>query len=921
MEGEMRMRKNMRILACVVLVLLPSVVLAGQTEKRVLTLGDYPQWKHITSVTISDNGDWITYGYRPNGGDVTLHIKSLDNGKVYDIAVGSDPQVSKDSRWAAYMINLSKEEAKKLRKEKKPVTSKVELLDLKSGDETTFANASSFVFSNDSGFFAVKKDKADKDAEHDGTDLVLRNLKTGLDLNIGNVGGYRFNYDGTMLAYTIDADKKAGNGVYVLTLKSGVIRPLDSGEADYAQLSWDDNGRKALGGFQKGNALAVLKGKKTDKSVQKENELLVFVGIDTDASAKITYNPADDKGFLEGMVLSEKGELTWSEDNSRIYCGIKEQEIEPEKGEDPVANVDVWHWKDERLQSVQMVQADRDRRFTYRSVFLLERKQFIPLTDEAMRTIDIPRVGKWAVGRDNKKYRADVNRGMNTADYYRVNTETGKRTSIVERLPGRMQVSPDGKYGLYFKDSHFWVYDMNVQKHTNISESAPVSFVDVDMDVPSDERPWGIAGWTKDGKNLVVYHKYDVWMLKLDSGQAVNLTKGRGDEQEIRFRNVRLDPEERFLDVSLPLLLSAYGEWTKKAGYFHLLPNGSLEELAYEDVMFGRRILKAKKADKILYTRETFVDFPDYYVSDTRFQNPVKVTDANPQQKEYAWGHRILIDYQNSRGVKLQATLTLPPGYEEGKKYPMLVYFYEKMSQRHHNYSMPTYDDRPHMSLYASDGYLVLMPDIVYTVGTPGSNALDCVGAAVQKVIDLGYADPDHIGLQGHSWGGYQSSFIVTQTDMFACVVTGAPLTNMPSMYNILYKRTGNSNQGAFETSQGRFGRDVYPMKDLDLYISQSPMHHAAKITTPFMILHGTEDGAVDWNQGLEFYTSARRLGKEVILLSYPGEPHHLRKEENQKDFQLRMKQYFDHYLKGTPAPDWMIHGIPFLKKKFKENN
>ncbi len=335
--------------------------------------------------------------------------------------------------------------------------------------------------------------------------------------------------------------------------------------------------------------------------------------------------------------------------------------------------------------------------------------------------------------------------------------------------------------------------------------------------------------------------------------------------------------------------------------------------------MFGRRITKAENADKILYTRETFEDFPDYYVSDSRFQDPVRVTDANPQQKEYAWGRRILIDYENSRGVKLQATLTLPAGYVEGKKYPMLVYFYQKMSNRHHNYSMPTYDDRPHMSLYGSDGYLVLMPDIVYTVGTPGSNALDCVGAAVQMVIDLGYADPELIGLQGHSWGGYQSSFIVTQTDMYACVVTGAPLTNMPSMYNILYKSTGNTNQGAIETGQGRFGRDVYPMKDLELYVSQSPMHHAAKITTPFMILHGTEDGAVDWNQGLEFYVAAKRLGKEVILLSYPGEPHHLRKEENQKDFLQRMKQYFDHYLKGTPAPDWMTNGIPFLKMKHKE--
>ena len=914
------MRKILKAWACFLFLVMPVMLLAGEGEKRVLTLDDYPKWKHIQEVTIADIGDWITYGYRPNGGDVTLYIKNLDNGKIYDVAVGSDPKISEDSRWAAYKISPSKEEAEKLRKERKPVKTKVELLDLSSGDKVTYVNAASFIFSNGSGFFAVKKDKADKDAKYDGTDLVLRNLKTGLDLNIGNVGNFLFNHDGTMLAYTIDADKKAGNGVYVLVLESGAIRPLDSGEADYAQLTWDDNGRKPLPDYAKGRALAVLKGKKPEKSVQKENALLVFAGLGTDKVTRTVYNPADDESFPEGMILSEKGELTWSEDNSRIFCGIKEQEAEPDKSEDPVANVDVWHWKDERLQSVQEVQANRDRRFTYRSVFLLKEKKFIPLTDESMRTIDIPRAGKWAVGRDNKKYRADVNRGRSTADYYRIDLDTGRRTLIIEELPVRMGLDPNGRYFLYFKDGHFWVYDLDEEKHTSISESAPVSFVNVEMDVPTDERPWGVAGWTKDGKGLIVYHKYDVWMLNLDGSKAANLTKGQGDEREIRFRYVRLNSEERYIDISMPLLLSAYGEWTKKAGYFHLNPDGRLEELVFEDVMFGRRILKAKRADRILYTRETFVDFPDYYVSGIRFQKPVKVTDANPQQKEYAWGRRILIDYENSGGKKLQATLTLPPGYVEGEKYPMLVYFYEKMSQRHHNYSMPTYDDRPHMSLYASDGYLVLMPDIVYTVGKPGSSALDCVGAAVRKAIDMGYADPDRIGLQGHSWGGYQSSFIVTQTDMFACVVTGAPLTNMPSMYNILYKRTGNTNQGAIETGQGRFGRDVYPMKDLELYVSQSPMHHAAKITTPFMILHGTEDGAVDWNQGLEFYVAAKRLGKEVILLSYPGEPHHLQKEENQKDFQLRMKQYFDHYLKGIPAPDWMTNGIPFLKKKNKEN-
>jgi dipeptidyl aminopeptidase/acylaminoacyl peptidase len=269
----------------------------------------------------------------------------------------------------------------------------------------------------------------------------------------------------------------------------------------------------------------------------------------------------------------------------------------------------------------------------------------------------------------------------------------------------------------------------------------------------------------------------------------------------------------------------------------------------------------------------------------------------------------------DERGNELQGTLALPAGYQEGQTYPMLVYFYELMSQNHHSYSMPTYDDRPHWSTYASNGYLVFQPDIVYTIGRPGSSALDDLTSSIQKVIDLGYADPDHIGLQGHSWGGYQSSFVVTQTDLFAAVVTGAPPTNLISFYNTLYRSTGTIQQGITEVGQVRMG--TTPFEDFDLFVSQSPVHHAQDITTPFLILHGTADGSVDWGQGLEYYAMARRLGKEVIFLSYPDEGHHLSRKNNRIDFQIRMMQFFDHYLKGTQPAKWMVEGVPFLQKEY----
>jgi len=902
----------------VFLVLILAFSLSAQSEKKVLTLQDYPQWKHILSPAISADGNWVSYSLRPNGGDATLYIKSLSLDKKYEIPYGSGAKFSEDSRWAAYLIGVSKAEAKKLQKDKKPVPKKGELLNLETGDKYTIENTEAIDFSKNSKFFAAKKAKQDKAVKHNGTDLVLRNLETELSQNIGNVREYLFNKPGTMLAYTVDAANKGGNGVYLMKLMTGRFVPLDTGEADYAQIAWD----------KEGTALAFLRGKLEKDYWERDNVLLAFSGLEGESFTRFEYDPSKDSQFPKNMVISERvipqrgrrpgssessqnRALIWSKDLSRVFSGIKEQEKKPEKSKEELPNVDIWHWKDEQIQSAQARRFENDVNFSYRSVFLLKEKKFLQLADKNMRTISLSRDGKWGVGRDAMPYLSDVE--TQQSDYYSVETSTGERKSIVKGIRRSLGISPHNRHCLYLKDKQLWIYDFEKGTTTNISAEAPVIFVDEEDDHPNEKPPFGLTGWTKDGKAVIVNHKYDLWLLPLDGKKPSNILQGLGDKEKIQFRYVRLDPEEKFIDTSKPLLLSAYGEWTKKSGYYLLNVGSEPKRLIFEDKRFGFS-RKAKKADKILYTIETFVEFPDYYVNDLNFKDPEKVTDANPQQKDYAWSRRILVDYNNSKGHKLQATLTLPAGYKEGIKYPMLVYFYEKMSQRHHQYSMPTYDDRPHMSAYASDGYLVLMPDIVFEIGKPGTSSLDCVSSAVKKVIELGYADPERIGLQGHSWGGFQTSFIVTQTDMFACVVSGAPPTCIEGEFNQVFKGSGNNNHSYYSRSQGRMGTD--PWKDHELYRSQSAIQNADKITTPFMLLHGTEDGSVDWIQSLEYYNAARYLGKEVIFLSYPGEPHHLAKEENQKDFQMRMKQYFDHYLKDKPMPDWMAKGIPYVKKK-----
>ena len=886
-----------------IIFLLTGSSLAAQ-DKKVLTVDDYERWNTISSVVLSPNGEWMSYGYSPLDGDGKLFLRHLDGDTIHEIEVGSSPRFSHDGRWAAYLVSPGEEETEKLRKANKPIVRTLELIELATGEKTSFKNASSANFSKTSSHLAIRVANGGSGSSHKGSDLLLVSLSDATVRNIGNVHQFAFNDSGKLLAFTVDAAEQHGNGLYLADPSAQSIRQLDSDSAEYTQLTWDEDGHR----------IAVLKGKDAEDKERKVNHLVTIANAGQGGETKSIYGPDTDQSFPEGLVISELGRLSFSEDGTMVMLGLKYQVDKPEKNQkdDERPNVDVWHWNDDRVQSVQIRRAERDKRATMSAVVHLDGGRLVQLSNDTRKRVNIVGKGAWGICVDDEKYRREITWGGRRADYFRVDLNTGEQQPITQALGRPMGFSPDGNWFVFLKGGEVWSHHMATGKTSNLSKNTPVNFVNVDDDHPFELPAYGVAGWSADGKSVVLNHKYDLWSVPLDGSPGRNLTGGVGTDQDIRFRYVNLDPEAETIDLGQPILLSAYGEWTKKSGYYLLKPDQTPQPLIFEDRSIGRPI-KAENSDRVVMTMQTFEDYPNYWATNTSFESPKQITDANPQQDEYAWGKRVLIDYTNSDNVRLQATLTLPADYEPGKKYPMLVYFYEKMSQRHHSYSSPRFDDRPHMCTYASDGYLVLMPDVVYKTGRPGSSAVDCVTSAVQQVIDEGYADPDHVVLQGHSWGGYQSSYILTQTDMFAAVVTGAPVTNLVSFYGELYKSSGTVQQGITEKGQVRMG--TTPWENMELYHSQSPLHNVQNISTPFIILHGTDDGAVDWHQGLEYYNAARRNGKEVILLSYPGEGHHLTNRANQIDFQIRMKQFFDHYAKGTEAPSWMVDGVPHLEK------
>ena len=481
-----------------------------------------------------------------------------------------------------------------------------------------------------------------------------------------------------------------------------------------------------------------------------------------------------------------------------------------------------------------------------------------------------------------------------------------------------MTWSPSGRYALFFDSKDWNSISIPDGKIVNLTQNLGVNFWQENNDSPSPPGSYGNGGWTKDEKYVVLYDRYDIWQVSPDGSGAKNLTDGTGRKEKLIFRPVRLDPEERSIDPAKPLLLRAENEWTRDTGFYRDRIDGTAPQKLMMAAKSFAAPTKAKNAEVYLLTASTFNEFPDLVVSGPNFTDLKKVSDANPQKKQLLWGTSELIRFKNTDGIQLSGILFKPENFDPNRKYPMMVYIYERLSEGLHRFVNPSPGHSVNLAYYVSNGYLVLEPDIIYTIGYPGPSALKCVLPAVQAVVDKGFVDEKAIGIQGHSWGGYQIAYMVTQTNLFRAAAPGALVSNMTSAYSGIRWGTGLPRQFQYEHTQSRIGGNLweYPMR----FLQNSAVFQADRIQTPILMLHNDNDDAVPWYQGIEFYLALRRLGKEVYMFNYNGEPHGIRKRPNQKDYTMRLQQFFDHKLKGAPMPEWMQKGIPYLdREKEKE--
>ena len=915
------------------------VVLAQ--EKRSLTVTDIMKFREIKDLKLSEDGQVIAYTEVPDRGDSSGHIKSTNGQRSFEVPLASKPVLSKDGQWAGFLTSVSLLEKETATKEqKKKFKNGAVIINTLSGETMTFTNVKSISFSGDSQYALVhhnqedtKKDKKkeseakeeksssadDKEKhflkkEHLGSMATLIALKGNIRTTLKNVQQAKFAKEGSYIAYTTVNKEGTENQITVLNTNNNASTVLDKNElASYPHFSWNESG----------DTLAFIKGSYTQKQTVREHELHTFkTGKTASQLIKTTQN---------GWFISHDNKLSWSRDDQRLFFGKKpikasddtNNKIETEEDLFNVAKMtsgkelQVWHGDDPRIKPHAAKQYKDDQKHTWLNVLHIKGNKVVSLADSDITRAEPTHHTKALLAASDLPYRKQITWDGFYSDLYYIDLKTGQKKLIHERLTNAnsAKLSPSGRYVTYYFDEAIWTYDSKKETTINLTQSLETPFANELHDYPSDAPGYGVAGWLENDAGVLVYDRYDIWLFS-KAGKASNLTKGDGRKREAIYRIIQTDPEQDFFGTKQELLLSAYYDKKKNFGFYQLsLDTGELSKLLEADKKY-QFVRKAKNNDTILYTQEDMHEFPDVWATNSLFESPQKITNTNPQIDEFLWGSSELVEWRSTGGKPLQGVLIKPANYEEGKRYPVLVYYYRYFSQRLHEFNPMKVNHRPNFPFYHSNGYAVFLPDIKFDVGLPGPSATQALVPGVQKLIDMGVADPDAIGLHGHSWSGYQSAFAITQTDVFKAAVAGAPVANMTSAYSGIRLGSGLSRAFQYEKGQSRIGGSL--IDDLNLYIENSPVFFADRINTPLLIQFGDIDDAVPWQQGIELYTIMRRLDKPVIMLQYEGEPHHLKKYPNKVDYTIKMKQFFDHHLKGQAAPKWMTDGVPYTEKEKK---
>ena len=884
-------------------------------QKKVLDHSVYDSWQSIREVVYQPQGKFVSYVIAPQEGDAILVINNRSNNSEIRIQRGALAQFTEDGRFLIAKIKPLFQETRKAKIDKKkpdemPKDSMV-IVNLASGSIEKIASVKSFQLPTKGNDQLVYLKDKKGDFNKEGAELVWMDLNSKISKTYSNITQYQINPLGLGLAMYQVKTKTSQNKVLLANLVDTIPMTISSNFYTATGLSWDENGKSLA---------YLIENDSTDKALQKNYSLAIYkAGYDTAKRLVTRTNPA----LPANYTIGGDKKLKFSKSGNVLEFGI--QPILPIKDtslpEFERAVLDIWHYNDAALQSVQVKNLENDLKATEPVLYHLNKDKFVYLGKIKDRNIISTEEGDGAISyviQDSSYEIASQWQGYSLKDIYQISNVTGQRSLVQKGWKGRLISSAYDGSNLVFYDEvlkKYFVYDSKTQKKTVVAKDIKFALYDEDNDVPDDPSAYGIVKWMDNNESFILYDRYDLWLVDAKGLKpSIALTNGRVNKTSFRF--VETDVERKTISNNDTLLLKGFSEIDKSETLALLTMHNKQLSVLNKVPMHFTGIEKAKHSNDFMVMQEDEKTSPNLfpYQLTSSIQNPKAITNINEQQKEYNWLTTELVSWKAYTGKKAEGIMYYPEDFNPKKKYPMIVYFYERNNQTLHNYLAPApTPSRLNIPFFVSRGYLVFVPDIWYQKGYPGQGAYDYILSGTRAMVQKGFVDSTKIGLQGQSWGGYQIAYLINKTNLYAAAWAGAPVVNMTSAYGGIRWGPGIVRQFQYEKTQSRLGATLWERPDL--YIQNSPLFSLPKVTTPLVIMSNDADDAVPWYQGIEYFTAMRRLNKKIWMLVYNNEAHNLVERKNRKDIQIREQQFFDHYLKGEPIPTWMSNGLPAIMK------
>ena len=876
----------------------------AQNASKSLTIDDLVTWQRITDREISDNGKWVACKMEPWEGDATVYLYAAQGQETATFSPADKFAFSASSGYLVVTQTPGKStvdslKVLKTKEDKMPMNTLV--IYSVAGKKETIDSLKPFKLADEADWIAYQRGRKD-------STLYVRSLDGSKTFQFPTVTDFQFAKKSGMLYYTSAAEGEAG--IFTLNPEKGSPALIKEGKGVFKQTTFDE----------KGERLAFLYCADKDSSYK---ALSLWLSEHNAPAKEIATR--GNRAFPAEWVINENGMLQFSKSASRLFFGTSPEPRQKDTTQlaENRPNVQVWSWDEPVQYTVQNYNKEKGLKKSYQAVYNLGNGSIFQLANEELPNIQLGNEGDapLALLSTSRPYSlSSMWEARTRSDYYTVSLDNGERKQIAQADYGRFRLSPQGKYAYWYGETDSCWYTIALAEGKRYRLTTPESFPawDEENDVPDYPYAHGAAGWTANDQNLLIYDRYDIW--KFDPTAAtppINLTVN-GRKEKLSYRLEQLDKEARFIDLGKPQLLKGFNEATKGYGFYNarLSAPAAPKTLLAGNYML-RSINKAKNTDDVIYTMETFQQYPDIHYSTLAFKKSVQLTHGDKQQEGFIWGTAELVSWISLDGRPLEGVVYKPANFDPNKKYPMMVNFYERNSETLYNYRMP----EPHRStidyhLYNSNEYVIFNPDIRYVDGYPGESCYNCLMPGITMMIAKGYIDEKGIGAQGHSWGGYQVAYLATRTNLFSAIESGAPVVNMFSAYGGIRWGSGMARSFQYEHTQSRLG--ATPWSSPLRYLENSPLFTMDKVQTPILIMHNDADGHVPWYQGIEYFVAMKRLGKPCWLLNYTGEPHWPMHMANRIDFQRRMFQFFNHYLKNDKMPKWMSEGVPAVEQPFE---